>query len=379
MSTRRAANAADDAGWMARAIQLAQRGCYSTSPNPQVGCVIVKDGLLLAEGWHIRAGEGHAEVNALAACADAAGATAYVSLEPCSHHGKTPPCANALVAAGISRVVIAMQDPNPLVAGRGIAVLKDAGIAVDVGVQQSAAESLNPGFIKRMQKGLPRVRAKLAMSLDGRTAMASGASQWITGAAARADVQKLRAASCAIISGVETVLTDNAALTVRPDEAGIEGDCRQPLRVIVDSRLRTAPTAKLFQGGGRVLVVTAQNNAQRRAALEAVGAEVLLLAGDDGRVDLPALLQELGRRQCNEVMVEAGATLAGEFMQQGLLDVMTVYMAPTIFGSNARPLLGMPLNDMNEQQRLVIESMRAVGDDWRIDVRVHAGAEKVSG
>ncbi|MBN51464.1 MAG: riboflavin biosynthesis protein RibD [Spongiibacteraceae bacterium] len=370
MSTSPVASAAQDARWMALAIQLAARGRYSTSPNPQVGCVIVKEDRLLAEGWHIRAGEGHAEVNALAACADATGATVYVSLEPCSHHGKTPPCAAALIKAGVARVVVAMQDPNPLVAGRGISLLKDAGIAVDVGAQRSEAEALNPGFIKRMQSGLPRVRAKLAMSLDGRTAMASGASQWITGAAARADVQRLRASSCAIVSGVETVITDDAALTVRSPEAVIDGECRQPLRVIVDSRLRTSPEAKLFQSGGPVLMVCAENNVGRRVALEAAGAEVLLLAANDGRVDLAALLQELGRRECNEVMVEAGATLTGTLLQQGLLDGMTVYMAPTLLGSSARPLLSLPLDAMNEQRRLVIENMRAVGEDWRMDIAI---------
>ncbi|MFT5032744.1 MAG: diaminohydroxyphosphoribosylaminopyrimidine deaminase [Bacteroidia bacterium] len=375
MSSQSLVSAVDDAYWMAEAIALAARGRYSTSPNPQVGCVLVKEGRLLGQGWHQRAGGGHAEVHALADCVDARGATAYVSLEPCSHHGKTPPCAESLIKAGVARVVIAMQDPNPLVAGRGISLLKEAGIAVDVGLQQADAEALNLGFIKRMKCGLPRVRAKLAMSVDGRTAMASGASQWITGPAARADVQRLRAASCAIVSGVETVITDNAALTVRLEEAAIDAaNCRQPLRVIVDSRLRTPASAALFQSGGKILMVTAHKDLERRAALEAAGAEVLLLAGADGRVDLPALLKELGRRQCNEVMVEAGATLCGAFMQAGLLDALTVYMAPTLLGSNARALMDLPLNDMNEQRKLNIEAIRAVGDDWRMDINVAAVA-----
>ncbi len=375
MSEQSLANAVDDAYWMAQAIVLAAKGRYSTSPNPRVGCVLVKEGRLLAEGWHQRAGQAHAEVNALANCDDASGATAYVSLEPCSHHGKTPPCAETLIKAGVARVVIAMQDPNPLVAGKGISLLQKAGIGVDVGIQQADAEVLNAGFIKRMKFGLPRVRAKLAMSVDGRTAMASGASKWITGAAARADVQRLRACSCAIVSGVETVMTDNAALTVRPDEAGIEAlNCRQPLRVIVDSRMRTSTSAALFQSGGKILIVAAQNDSERRAALEAAGAEVLLLAGDKGRVDLAALLKELARRQCNEVMVEAGATLSGAFMQAGLLDALTVYMAPTLLGSNARPLMDLPLNDMKEQRTLEIEDIRAVGDDWRMDITVKAVA-----
>lgn len=364
-------NALDDARWMAQAIQLAARGLYSTSPNPRVGCVLVRERKLLAEGWHQRAGESHAEVNALAACDNPRGATAYVSLEPCSHHGKTPPCADALIEAGVSRVVVAMQDPNPEVAGKGIQRLREAGIAVDVGLQEGEAQALNRGFCQRMRTGRPRVFAKLAMSLDGRTAMASGASQWITGPQARADVQRLRASSCAIVSGVETVITDNASLTVRPGEAGIDPAlCRQPLRVIVDSSLRTAPSAALFAGGGPVLMVAARNDPERRAALEAVGVEVMLLAGDDGRVDLRALLQELGRRQCNEVMVEAGATLSGAFLQRGLLDALTVYMAPTLLGSHARALLSLPLDSMHQQQRLKIEGIRAVGDDWRIDALV---------
>lgn len=368
------ATSAADARWMAMAVQLAARGRYSTSPNPQVGCVLVKAGELLAEGWHQRAGEAHAEIHALAACKDPSGATAYVTLEPCSHHGKTPPCADTLIQSGVARVVVAMQDPNPLVAGRGIQRLQDAGIRVDVGLLQSEAEALNPGFIQRMRTGMPRVRAKLAMSLDGRTAMASGASKWITGAAARADVQRLRAGSCAIVSGVETVAIDNAALTVRPDEAGLATElCRQPLRVIVDSKLRTSPEAALFLRGGPILMVAAQNDTRRRAALESAGAEVLVLADEEGRVDLRALLKELGRRQCNEVMVEAGATLSGALMSQGLLDVLTVYMAPTLLGSQARPLLAMPLADMKDQRRLQFDGMRAVGEDWRMDLSVMGG------
>lgn len=368
-------SAATDARWMARAIQLAGRGHYTTSPNPKVGCVLVRDDTLLAQGWHIKAGQGHAEVNALAQCAEAAGATAYVSLEPCSHHGKTPPCAEALIAAGVARVVVAMQDPNPEVSGRGIARLREAGIDVVVGIAQAEAEALNPGFIKRMKTGLPRLRAKLAMSLDGRTAMASGESQWITGSDARRDVQRLRAASCAIVSGVETLLHDDAALTVRPEQAGLPAEqCRQPLRVILDSHLRTPVAGKLFQGGGPILIIGAENAPESRNKLEAAGAEVLLMAGADGRVDLTAVAKELGRRQCNEVLVESGATLAGAFLQADLLDALTVYMAPTLLGSMARPLFELPLNDMNSQRRLHIDSVRAVGSDWRFDVTLHTVA-----
>lgn len=368
-------DAALDARWMARAIQLAGRGHYSTSPNPNVGCVLVRDNELLAEGWHQRAGEGHAEVNALARCEQAEGATAYVSLEPCSHHGKTPPCAEALIKAGIKRVVVAMEDPNPEVSGRGVQLLRDAGIHVEVGLQQSQAEALNPGFIKRMKTGLPRVRAKLAMSLDGRTAMASGESQWITGAAARRDVQRLRAGSCAIVSGVETLIHDDAALTVRPEQAELPAEqCRQPLRVILDSRLRTPLDGKLFQDGGRVLVIGAVDAPESRNRLEAAGAEVMILAGADGRVELAAVLKELGRRQCNEVLVESGATLAGAFLQAELLDALTVYMAPTLLGSKARPLFALPLDDMNSQRRVHIDGIRAIGTDWRLDATLHTVA-----
>ena len=364
-----------DARWMARAIQLAERGHFTTRPNPKVGCVLVRNGELLAEGWHIRAGEGHAEVNALAQVDDASGATAYVSLEPCSHHGKTGPCAEALIMAGIKRVVMAMEDPNPQVSGRGVQLLRDAGIVVEIGLQQSEAEKLNPGFIKRMKTGLPRTRAKLAMSVDGRTAMASGESQWITGAEARRDVQRLRAASCAIVSGVDTGIYDDAALTVRPDQAELSEDqCRQPLRVILDSKLRTPVNGKLFQGGGPVLIVAAADLPEAREALEQAGAEVMILAGDNGRVDLLAVLKELGRRQCNEVLVESGATLAGAFLQAELLDALTVYMAPTLLGSKARPLFELPLDDMNSQRRLHIDGIRAVGNDWRLDATLHTVA-----
>lgn len=364
-----------DEQFMDRAIALAERGIYSAAPNPRVGCVIVRDGAVIGEGFHARAGEGHAEVNAIAAAGDVRGATVYVTLEPCSHTGKTPPCADALVAAGVSRVVVAMLDPNPLVAGSGNDRLRAAGIAVQTGVLESRARALNPGFIKRMEQALPLLRAKLAMSLDGRTAMASGESQWITGALARADVQRLRARSCAIVTGIETVLADDPALTVRSPELGLQQAAgiviRQPLRVIVDSTLRIPLDAKVLAGPGKTLVVSAHEDFAVEQQLQERGVELVVLSTATGEVDLKALLELLAQRQCNEVMLEAGATLAGAFWQQGLVDLLTVYMAPTLMGSRGRPLMQLPFDNMAEQQRLHIDSITPVGDDWRIDARIN--------
>lgn len=365
----------DDRAWMARALQLAERGLYTVRSNPRVGCVLVKDGVLIGEGWHARAGEGHAEVNALGAAGERArGATAYVTLEPCSHFGKTPPCADALLAAGVSRVVAAMQDPNPQVAGRGLQRLRDAGVEVSCGVLQAEAEALNRGFIRRMRGGLPWVRLKLAMSLDGRTAMASGESQWITGAAARADVQRLRARSDAVISGADAVLQDSSALTVRAEQLGLEpalaerAAAAQPLRALIDGRLRVPLDAWLFQQQGPTLVVC-HHDQGRAGEWQAAGSELLALPGSAGQVDLQALLAELARRGCNEVLVESGARLAGAFWQAGLVDELLVYLAPTLLGSLARPLLELPLAQMAEAPRLQISEVRAVGGDWRITAR----------
>ena len=358
-----------DREWMARALQLAALGRDSTSPNPRVGCVLTRNDQLLAEGWHQWAGEGHAEVNALAQVEDASGATAYVTLEPCSHQGKTPPCADALIRAGVSRVVVAMSDPNPLVAGRGLARLQETGIKVSSGLLEAQARELNKGFVRRMEGGLPWLRAKSAMSLDGRTAMASGESQWITGADARADVQRLRAQSCAIVSGVETVVMDNAALTVRPESFGgsAEQRWRQPLRVIVDGSLRTPPSAKLFDGGGEIVFATASQDATKREALAARGAGFIDLAGDDqGRLAPEAVMMALAERGCNEVLLEAGANLVGSFLQAGLVDEWFVYMAPCLMGSAGRPLAQWPMATMAEQQALEVVDIRAVGRDWRI-------------
>lgn len=360
----------NDSVWMARALQLARQGLYSTHPNPRVGCVIVRDGQLVGEGWHVRAGEPHAEVHALRQAGEQArGATAYVTLEPCSHHGRTPPCAEALVKAGVARVVAAMQDPNPLVAGRGLALLRSQGIEVASGVLEGEARELNAGFVKRMETGRPYLRAKLAMSLDGRTAMASGESQWITGPAARADVQRLRARSSVVLTGADTVLMDNARLTVRAAELGLDPEQtslalqRPPLRVLVDGRQRVPLDAPFFQAGS-ALVVSASE--QRAEAYREAGHELLVLATAEGRVDLPALLSALAARGANEVLLEAGPRLAGAFAVQGLIDEYLLFVAAKFLGSAARPLLELPLDRMSEARELKIVDIRAVGDDWKI-------------
>lgn len=364
-------------GWMARALQLARKGLYTCDPNPRVGCVLVKQGLVVGEGWHRRAGEAHAEIHALRAAGEAArGATAYVTLEPCAHRGRTGPCAQALIDAGVTRVIAAMQDPNPLVAGRGLAMLREAGVAVEVGLLEDAARALNPGFIARMSRGWPFVRLKMAMSLDGRTAMASGESQWITGPSARSEVQRLRARSSAIMTGVESVIFDNSRLTLRADQLGLDdGEAiaeRQPLRVVVDSRLRLPLAAACLREPGRTLIATCSSDVARRQALERAGAEVLILACErTGRVDLEALLRYLAEREsCNEVLLETGATLAGAMLDAGLIDEMHLFMAPTLLGGEARPLFALPgLERMVQQRTLHIDDIRAVGHDWRIIAR----------
>lgn len=365
-----------DTFYMAQALQLARRGWYTTQPNPRVGCVLVRDGEVVGEGWHQWAGQAHAEVNALAqAGSKARGAAAYVTLEPCNHQGRTPPCVQALIDAGVARVVVAMRDPHVGAAG-GWEALQAAGIQVDGSPLAEDARALNAGFIKRCETGLPRVVLKLASSLDGRTAMASGESKWITGAAARSDVQRLRAQSGAIITGVGTVLKDNPALTVRAAQLGSDVDdatriaAHQPLRVIVDSHCRVAAQAQslqIFQPPGQVLIATA-------IAVEPIaGAETLVVANTVGKVDLRALLQELARRECNDVLVEAGAKLAGVFLQEGLVDELVVYLAPKLLGSNARPLALLPLDAMAQALDLCITDIRAVGGDWRITASVVAG------
>jgi diaminohydroxyphosphoribosylaminopyrimidine deaminase/5-amino-6-(5-phosphoribosylamino)uracil reductase len=360
-----------DAAYMARALELARKGVYSTHPNPRVGCVIVREGEVVGEGWHVRAGEPHAEVHALRQAGDKAkGATAYVTLEPCSHHGRTPPCADALVNAGVARVVAAMQDPNPDVAGRGLLRLMSAGIAVQSGVLEGEARALNKGFLKRMEHGLPYVRVKLAMSLDGRTAMASGESQWITGPEARSAVQRLRAQSSVVLTGADTVLADNARLTVRPDELGLNAELtalavtRPPLRVLVDGRLRVPLDAPFFKAGSALVVTCAAASARERYHEE--GHEMLALPSSGGHVDLRKLLVELASRGVNDVLVEAGPKLAGAFTRLGLVDEFQIFVAGKFMGSSARPLLDLPLAQMSEALELKIIEMRAVGNDWRV-------------
>ncbi len=364
--------------WMARALELARRGLYTTHPNPRVGCVLAKDGRLVGEGYHARAGEPHAEVHAVNAAGDAArGATAYVTLEPCSHHGRTGPCAVALIEAGVARVVVAMEDPNPAVAGRGIAMLREAGIEVIVGIAEDEARALNVGFVRRMDHGRPFVRLKMAMSLDGRTAMRSGESQWITGPQARRQVQRLRARSSAVLTGVESVIFDNSRLTVRADQLGLDDAefiaTRQPLRVIVDSRLRLPEAAACLTEPGRTLVVAVEGvDEERIERLTRAGAEVLTLpAGDDGRVDLDAVLRHLAEvEQANEVLLETGATLAGAMLDAGLVDEMQLFVAPTLLGGDARPLFQLAgIETMAHQRGLEILDIRAVGQDWRITAR----------
>jgi len=360
-------NTADDHRLMARALRLAAHGLYTTDPNPRVGCVLVKDGRIAGEGWHQFAGGPHAEINALAqAGCKAAGSTAYVTLEPCCHQGRTPPCTQALIKAGVQRVVYAMQDPNPQVAGAGAALLQSAGIEVQSGVLAEEAGRLNPGFALRMRSGRPWVRCKLAMSLDGRTAMASGESQWITGAAARADVHRLRARSSAILTGIGTVLADDPSLTVRLADEN-ETDIRQPLRVVLDSRLRLPLTARLLGLPGETLVFTGAGADAAQAHFGRDSVTVVTVPMQSGRLDLATVLQELGSREMNEVHVEAGATLSGALLQAGLVDELVIYMAPHLMGDAARGLFALPgLELMADRLQLAITDIRAVGPDWRI-------------
>ena len=359
-----------DHDYMTRAIELAERGRYSTSPNPRVGCVLVRDGIIVGEGFHHYAGEGHAEVNALRMAGDKAqGATAYVTLEPCSHRGKTGPCCQALVNAGVVRVVTAMQDPNPLVAGSGCQYLRDAGIQTDIGLLQAEAEALNPGFIKRMSIGLPRVTCKLAMSLDGRTAMENGESQWITGPEARAEVQRLRAESCAIITGIGSILIDDSKLNVR--ELAIDDSYamprQQPLRVVMDSRLCTPLDASVIGNDGRCLVLYSNPDVGNVEDLRQAGARVIRVSGQSQTIDLEAALRYLAEKeQCNEVLIEAGATLSGALLEAGLIDELHVFIAPVLLGSKARPLFELPLIHMADKVGLTIVDRHQFGDDMRI-------------
>ncbi len=384
---------------MSRALELAAHGLETTHPNPRVGCVIVQGDRTVGEGWHEWVGEAHAEVAALRAAGPAsAGATAYVTLEPCSHHGRTPPCADALIEAGLSRVVFAMQDPDPRVRGRGAERLRSANIRVECGLMEQEAVELNVGYVRRLTTGRPWVRVKLAMSIDGRTALANGASRWITGEEARRDVQRWRARSSAVLTGIGTVLADDPRLDVRFESTSggapiTPARLRQPVRVVLDSDLRTPPNARLFEGGGEVWIFTAAEDAARRGALEARGARVERVERIErtgileriertgireraergegaGRLDLRRVLARLAEAQINEVHVEAGATLAGELIRAQLADELLIYVAPILLGPQARPLVELPeLSDLQGAPRFDIVEMRRIGADCSVRLR----------
>jgi diaminohydroxyphosphoribosylaminopyrimidine deaminase/5-amino-6-(5-phosphoribosylamino)uracil reductase len=360
-------SAADHAA-MARALQLAALGLETATPNPRVGCVIARDGEIVGEGWHRKAGEPHAEVHALAAAGPRArGATAYVTLEPCAHHGRTPPCADALIAAGVGRVVAAMEDPNPLVAGTGLARLRAAGIDTALGLLDAEARELNIGFVSRMTRGRPWVRLKVATTLDGKTALNNGTSQWITGPAARADGHRWRARACAVLTGIGTVLADDPQLNVRAVPCS-----RQPLRVVVDARLQTPLDARMLDGGP-VLIATAEDDAAKRAALAERNASLVVLPNAAGKVELPALLAELARRGINELHVEAGFKLNGSLMRENCIDELLYYLAPMIVGDAAQGGFNLAeLSALSDARRLVVRDLRQIGSDLRILARLAA-------
>jgi diaminohydroxyphosphoribosylaminopyrimidine deaminase / 5-amino-6-(5-phosphoribosylamino)uracil reductase len=358
---------------MTRALELAALGATTTQPNPRVGCVIAKEGRIIGEGWHERAGGPHAEVVALRAVAAGPGglanardSTVYVNLEPCSHHGRTPPCSDALVNARVGRVVFSIPDPNPKVAGRGAVLLTQAGIKVDMGLMEAEAEELNLGYLKRRRKGTPFVRVKIGMSLDGRTALASGQSKWITSEAAREDVQRWRASSAAVMTGIGTVLADDPQLNVRlPDIT------RQPAVVVLDADARTPPTARLFSGGAPVVVFTRDATMPASAALRLKGARVETVRGT-GELDLEAVLARLGddELEVNELLVEAGPTLTGSLVRHGLVDELLIYIAPKLVGPQGRPLFDLPqLEDLQQAQAFQILETRQVGPDLRLRMR----------
>ncbi|PHM69598.1 bifunctional diaminohydroxyphosphoribosylaminopyrimidine deaminase/5-amino-6-(5-phosphoribosylamino)uracil reductase RibD [Xenorhabdus kozodoii] len=365
-----------DETYMSRALELAQQGRFTTSPNPNVGCVIVKDEQIVGEGFHLRAGAPHAEVHALRMAGEKAkGATAYVTLEPCSHHGKTPPCADALIAAGLSRVVVAMQDPNPQVAGRGLYKLQQADIAVEHGLMMEQAEALNKGFLKRMRTGFPYLQLKLGASLDGRTALESGESQWITSPEARQDVQKLRSQCSAILSSSATVLADDPALTVRWNELDTETQAiypqewlRQPIRIITDSQNRVTPQHQVVQQPGECWLVRTQQD-QQEQKWPAHVEQILLPAYGDG-VDLVLLMMQLGKRQVNSVWAECGPTLAGALLSLGLVDELILYIAPKVLGNSARGLFAIPeLQKLSDAPEFSLFDVQQIGPDVRLRLR----------
>lgn len=357
---------ATDRRHMARALELAERGLWSTDPNPRVGCVIADGERVIAEGWHERAGGPHAEAMALAAATGPVrGATAYVTLEPCCHHGRTPPCADALVEAGIGRVHYAIRDPNPRVSGGGVARLEAAGVEVVGGLLVDQARALNPGFLSRMERGRPWLRLKLAASLDGRTSLANGQSRWITGDAARADVQELRGRSSAVLTGSATVLADDPRLDLRQPDSG-----RQPLRVVLDTQLRTPASARILQPPGEALLLTASDDPARHTALRAAGARIDRLPAGPAGLDLTAVLRHLAGLEVNELLVECGPRLAGALMTARLVDEMVLYFAPALLGHDARPLARLPgIANLAERVRFEIADLRRIGDDLRITLR----------
>ena len=367
---------AEDYRFMARALQLARKGLYTTHPNPRVGSVLVKDGQVIGEGFHRKAGELHAERNAIANASESTvGATAYVTLEPCCHYGKTPPCTEGLIEAGISRVVIGMQDPNPMVAGKGIETLEAAGITVASGLLEEQAKRLNPGFIKRMQQDLPYVRCKMAASLDARTAMASGESTWISSDQSRRDVQFLRAESSAIVTGVGTVLADDPSLNVRlsANELLLDKDLSvlQPVRVILDADLQTPVDAKILNLPGEVILFCSQAAANEAVKYTMDNVSVVAVDSDQGLLDLQQVLKELAQRQINDVLLETGSTLAGSMLSQGLIDEIVVYQAPHFMGDFARGLFHLPAIDkMSQRIQLSVLDSRRIGEDTRMTLKV---------
>ncbi|MFT4563821.1 MAG: diaminohydroxyphosphoribosylaminopyrimidine deaminase [Gammaproteobacteria bacterium] len=360
---------ADDYRWMARALELAKRGYYSTRPNPRVGCVVVKDNEVVGEGFHYRAGEAHAEVHALEAAGDdALGATAYVTLEPCCHTGRTPPCTAKLIAAKVGRVVCASSDPNPRVGGRGVEQLRDAGITVIEGVMSAEAMQLNRGFLSRMERQSPFVRVKLGTTLDGKIALASGVSEWVTGPAARADVQRLRAQCGAVLTGVGTVCADDPSLNLRTASYDTAG--QQPLRVVIDSRLRCEAASQVFHLPGQVLVFTASDDEARISELHATGAIIEQCAHGPLGIDLASVFARLAEYEINEVLVEAGPSLVGSLIRDSLFDELIIYMAPKLFGDTARDGFKLPsLSLISDAPALEFVDVRRVGSDLRIVLR----------
>lgn len=362
-----------DRAMMSRALQLAEKAKYSVTPNPGVGAVVTKNEKILGEGFTRPPGGNHAEIEALQQAGDVSGGTLYVTLEPCSHQGRTGPCSQAVIEAKLARVVIACEDPNPEVCGTGINQLQAAGIEVEVGLFEDQARELNKGFFKRHTQGMPWILIKMAASLDGRTAMASGQSQWITSPAARADVQRYRAKSCAIITGIGTQLMDDPSLTVRitEEDLGIVDPIVHPLKVVVDAQLKLSDQARILQAPGHCLVATIDAKLQREKsqALIEAGADVIFLPALGEHIDLQALVVELGKRGCNQLMVEAGAGLAGAFIAEGLVDELVCYWAPKLFGDQARPMFSLPIETIDAHLAFSFQDIRQVGEDIRVVLR----------